>query len=478
MDKKIILLIVSLTFLFVLVYSPHFNQPLPYHHDEWVHISNSASMKEQGFSYFLKHPIESGFAFLLLIISLFVNLITIYKFLPAINALIIGIILFSFLEKRFNYWIGLFSIIFLASLKSNANIMGIWFYVPIIAVIILDYLCLFTLEDSIKENNPKKMYLVLLYLFLIGIIHQSSFLVISLVVLIYLSINYKFLINNKKYFYPFLILMIPSIIVFLHFTNNLTNIGGFFKNFIWGPIMPQINYNPFLFYGFLSSIFAVIGFIIAYQKKKLLPFRIYLFIPLINIILFPLTKISIFSAYQRYLYHFMIAMIPFSAIGFYYLIKKISKLLNKNKIIKITGVSLFIILSIVLIFYNYYDLHSQAKVYISVYPDEIEALGELKDYPKGRILVPTRMGSATKFIADKETIISYSNFKYFNNPAEFYGGDCNIKENFLYNISTKHYIKTDYVYSDKQINCSFLEELYTKNKKSVYSVKLNYSDLH
>jgi hypothetical protein len=476
MDKKNLLFIFALVFIFLIVYSPHFANPLPFHFDEWTHISKATKIREQGLNYFFNNsPVQIGFDIILVLISFFVNLIFIYRFLPAINAMIISFILYIFLRKKFNYWTGLVSIIFLASLRTNVNILGLWFYVPIIAAIVFDYLCLFYLEKSIKKDNPKNIYLVALFLFLIAFIHQSSFLIIFLVVIIYLLFNYKFVIKYYKYFLPFLILIIPATLT-LPFLG-VKSLSSLINEIIWLPAVTQIYYNPFLFYGLLSSIFAGIGYYLCYKQKKLLTFRIYILIPLINLlVLFPIKKFTIFSAYQRYLYHFMIAAVPLSAAGFYYSIKFIKNKLGKyGKNLSYIIIGSILLFSFIAIFYNYYDLNPRARLYYSVFPSEYEALQSLKDYPKGKVLTLIRIGAAMPAINGNDAVFDFEDFEATESLYNFYEGDYELKKEYLYNdYFTSDDI--DYVHSKEPINCSFLEEIYQNayqnNSNYIYKVEL------
>jgi hypothetical protein len=456
-NKKLLLLPAVIVFLFLIIYSPHFIHTYPFHFDEWSHISGATRIREQGLSYFSHYSlVEVGFDIILLFISFFFNLIIIYQFLPAINAVIIAVVLFYFMRKNFNYWVGgLVSILFLASLRSNVNILGLWFYVPIIGAIVFDYLCLFFLEESVRTDKPKKIYLVVLFLFLIAFIHQSSFLVIFLVTLIYFCFNYKFVLNHKKYFIPFLILIFPAIVMFLFFSNGLQNIPKFFNRLLWAPSITQINFNPFLFYGILLSLFAVAGYYFCYKKRKLLPFRIYVVIPLINLFMFPFTNFTVFSAYQRYIYHFMIAAVPLSSVGFYYSIKYIQNYLKKyNKIVVNITVGALIIFSFMTIFVGYYKLYPRASLYYSIDSDEYEALQSLRDYPEGKVLALRRLGAPMKVVSGHEALFNFVNSENIIKLNEFYSGDCDIKKEMLYNNYFRRQ-KTGYVHSKKQINCLF-----------------------
>jgi hypothetical protein len=476
MNKKKLLLFFALIFIFLLVYSPHFIHTYPFHFDEWYHISKVARMHEQGLSYFSNQElVQVGFDIILLFISFFVDLIVIYQFLPAINVVIIAVILFYFLRKEFGYWVGLSSVIFLASLKSNINILGLWFYVPVIGAIVFDYLCLFFLEESVRTNKPKKIYLAALFLSLIAFIHQSSFLVIFLVILVYLCFNYKFVLNYKRYFAPFLILIIPALIMVWSLSRGFKRMSYFFSKFTWSPIAAQINYNPFLFYGILLSLFAIIGYYFCYKQRKLLIFRIYILIPLINLSIFPFTNFTVFSAYQRYIYHFMIAAIPLSAAGFYYIINYIQNYLKKyNKIIANIVIDFLIIFSFIVIFVGYYELRSGATLYYSIDSNEYEALQSLRDYPGGKVLAIRRLGAPMKAVSGHEAKFNFFYPERSTKLNEFYSGDCDLKKELLYNNYFRRQ-DTGYVHSKNPINCSFLKEIYQNENNSIYEVDLNRS---
>jgi len=488
--KKKVLLIISLVILGIIVYSPHFVYHLPYHLDEWDHIGRSIRMQEQGISYFSNSsPVEIGFDFIIIIFSLILSIIKVdivnfYQFLPAINATIVGLILFFCLRKEFKqYWIGLCALPFLAFMPSNVNILGIWFYVPIIAAIPFIYLSLFNLERSIRDNEPKRLYLVALFLFIVAFIHQSSFLVIALSVLICMIFNHKFVLHNRKYFYPLLILIIPILIMVYYLSSGFTDLPRFFSHFIWGPITPQINYNPFTFYGILASFFALFGFYRCIKEKKLLSLRIYAVISLISILAFPLFEKTIFSAYQRYIYHFMIACVPLSAIGFYYSIvwiKNKLKVKENKKTIVLTIITLILIVGMS---FNYFTLHPQAKLYHVIEPGEIEGLKLLSSYPEGNVLVPINMGIAVRPITKThDEALNYFAWRRSDNLDMFNSADCKRKEEYLYNSNLwsipgdynpggrKEKNSIQYLFSKDEINCDFVEKIY---EKDYYVYKLN-----
>ena len=101
--KQVLILIGVLVFIFLLVYTPHLVNPFPTHIDEWTHISQTIKLKQGevgmggGFG-----SVEIGFHIFLAFLSLFTNLLIVYKFLPAIWALVTALILFAITYKLTN----------------------------------------------------------------------------------------------------------------------------------------------------------------------------------------------------------------------------------------------------------------------------------------------------------------------------------------------------------------------------------------
>lgn len=478
---KKVLVVIALLFTFTLVYSPHLNYRFPFHVDEWWHTNKALDIKDFGIDFFTSdyfNPVEIGIQLILFIISLFINIVLVYKFLPAINAVIIVSVLFYFLSKKFNYWVGLVSIFVFASLRSNVNIMGLWFYVPVTAAIVFDYLCLFYLEKTVKEKNPKKIYYVALFLFLIAFIHPSSFLVMSLVIIIFLLFRYKYVKQNYRYFLPFLVLLIPAFFVLRQLTNKFSNLSNVFSQLVWGPNIVQINFNPVLFYGIILFIFGIIGFYLTYKKRSMLSFRIWIVIPLINIFIFPFINFTLFSSYQRYLYHFMIAAVPLSAIGIYAILKLVSRHIKSINVKKIIIILSFISI-LLIIFHNYYNLHPQTKLYRVIDEDDYEAMLFLKEqgnqssldsfnqYWAVETIAPRFPGTGIRTIARKSSLGAIFHKKEADESISlFYNGNCSEKKKI---IDQYRYIK--YIYSYQEIDCDYLKEIF-RNKKVIMYQKI------
>ena len=499
---KALLVILALVLLFTLQYLPHFNYKYPFHIDEWHHISEARTIEEQGIKFFTYHyfnAIEVGFQIILFLIDSFFPLVLVYKFLPALNAVIIACVLFYFLTTRYSFWAGFFSMLFLATIKSNINILGLWFYVPVVAATPFVYAFLFLLPESL--NNRFKWYLSLVLLAIVAFVHTSSFLLIGVLTGFFYMINIKYLglgkykkyldsdylQKNLKNLWPLLIVIIPVLII-------INNFWGAFdlKRVIFGASPANvITYNPFLLYGVLSSIFAFLGVIISLKKRKILPFSIYFLITLINILLFPSTNFTFFSAYQRSVYHFMIASVPLSALGLFFSLNFLYvysiKLFRLPKFKKLGLISTYIIIAILaissfgVIFYDYlnYEIDPRAALYTLIDDDDYKAMLFLKGYspPSNfnahhkdwNVLSPIYPGNAIPAVSRKTSFaaIHYSPEEQNTLAKNFLQANCSEQAKL---INHNYYSGLRYVYSYKPLNCIFFEEIFRNDKVYLYKI--------
>lgn len=482
---KTVLISLMLLFIAFLIYSPHFSYKLPIHVDEWKLISWAGYFKENGLSYIISNPIEVGFVFVLVVLSLFFDLIQIYHILPALNIILVGLVLFLLMKKKYDYFTAFLALIFLASLKSNINILGLWFFIPVVFGISFIYLTLFNFEEAVATNNNKKFYIAIAALFLLAFIHQSSFLAISFTLLIFFSIKRKFVIKNKKLFYPFLALLIPAFLTAYYFSQGFADIMLFLNKFSWGPLSPQINFNPFLFYGIVGSLFAALGYYFTFKKKEMLVFRIYILVPLINMLIFLFIDKTFFSSYQRYLYHFMIAAIPFSAIGAKYFFGKVVLFFKSKKVyVYFIGILLIASIFILGLFYSYYKIHPQTSIVHLISESELKELRELEKFPYGVVLAPLTIANTLEAAAHKKPMFYLKDFDEWDNQiSRFYSSDCEDMEEFIYSghlfdktseITSNYDVRPwpDYILSSNDINCGFFEELYSGESFSFYKVNL------
>jgi len=484
MDKRYLLLALALLLGGFLVFSPHLTNSYPLHIDEWRHITLSENLLQSGsgfLTFMINNPLETGFHIFLIFVNFFFNLVTFYQFLPLLNFLAISLVLFYFLRKKYNFWVGLFVVLFLSSLKSNVNISGLWFFVPLTLAIPFIYLFLFLLEDTFESN--KKFILVLASLFLVSFIHQSTFAVLSLTFILFFIFRKNLIKINYKYLSYFSILLLPILLAGLFLFRTSLSLGIFFNKFIFGPGIIQINYNLFLLYGIVPSIFALIGFFYLFKKKELLPIRIYFLISAFNLILFSIFHFSIFSSYQRYVYHLLLSGVVLSSVGLYFSLRYfyLKLFFVNNNLFKKILVFVLALLLICSSFIGYYSIHPQAKLYTIINDADYHAMVFFKNYSFPTLLqnykpelsevisLPSP-GVALPALARKSSIsgIFFALERGKIDSVNFFNSNCADKKEIL-----SHWENLKYIYSYSDINCSFLENIYSYGGVWIYTISPN-----
>lgn len=476
-----LILILTLILTFLLIYTPHFTNPYPVHVDEWHHITEAIKLK-QGITPFGFSGLEIGFHIILTLLSYITNLVLIYPFLPAIWTVFTALILFYITRQKTtqfknNFFIAIFTIIFFASIRSNVNITGLWFFTPLTFSIPFIFLYFHLLTKGIEEKNKKLIiYGLIIILFLLPI-HAISVLFAIPIIIIYLLINYEYLLKEYKFFSLFLlipliglifykfIMKIPFKILFSHLINSIQFKQG------WGVL--ELNNSPFELYSLTAYILAIMGiiFIFTYKSilKKYLIYILWPLITLISILIFKQTGISYLSPYQRNLYYFAISLPFLSALGFFYLLELIKiqinkiNIQNKKLIYKIIQIVL-IFLVISLTFNFYFNLQNQVKLYKVIDSNDYQALKFLSQFPQTKVMAPAITSTAIFPVSGHNpvgTIVFYGNRKDVENF--FQTSDCNIKNQIL----EKHKVK--YIYSKQPIECNG-ELIY--NQKNIFIYQL------
>jgi len=453
---NIIILTISCILIFTLIYSIHFDYRFPYHLDEWNHISFSNSFPS------INH-LELGFHFFLKCLSYFTNLVLIYKFLPAIWGVLSALALFYIVYKKSDkFWIAIFSIIFLASIKSNLNILGFWFFTPLTFSIPFIFLYIYFFNEGFLRR--KKSYIILSLLIMIFLIpiHAVSVLFSIPFLIIYSLINYKYLKEEYKFFLFFL--LIPLIgLIFYKYVMQLS-IGNLFSNIFqnlqfkkgWGIIERNITFTEI--YNLIGYLLALLGAFILILKRKR-EYYIYLLWPLtilISVFIFKITDISYLAPYQRNMYYFALSLPILSAFGLYYLIILIK---NSIKDITLKRILIIILLIFVLIltFKSYYYAPENTTPYQFINEDNYQAILFLSNYPKGITLAEDLVSITVNPISNQPSLIKMHEFQKRYDALIFYKeSECENKSNFIdkYNIT--------YVISSSKINCNW-SEIYNKN---------------
>ncbi|MEM2956378.1 MAG: DUF6541 family protein [Candidatus Pacearchaeota archaeon] len=489
---KIAIFFVVLIFIFFMVYSPHFNYKYPYHSDEWHHIAEIVSAEKGNFNvnpYFIEQPkrtdYEIGFH---VIMALFFKITGIdpvlsWRFFPAIFACLSAVILFIFINKISDFKTGILSMLFFSTLKSNVNILGLWFFVPMSFVIPLFYLTFFFFVKFVdkKELKEKKKFLILSFitLFIILISHAPTAMFIAPILLIYLV--YRFfgkedrkslnLLIKNRFIYIFLIvsffIILLSFILFWH--GSLAQTLKLFYDFLIfekGFTPYEIRYSLFFFYGPVAFILAMFGIISSLKNNKKIIFTFSFILSAILILIFSLKEISLLAPYQRVLYYSLLSLAPLSAFG-------VSALFNTAKKIKIKWIYILALILIFIIlllsfytsFFYYNKLPETSKLNVQLYKlitdEDYKAIIWLKkNFGEGNlVLARPHISSAIYPISENYVFTitpAHLGGEYIVGIDYFFSSNCDFKYDFLDRY------EPDFVFSRQKINCGF-KEIYSQN---------------
>jgi len=456
-----LILIPSLIFVFLLVYSPHFSYKYPLHADEYHQIAKAINFIENkelntipNYQHQPYSPnLEPGFTiFLSLLASMKLNLILFYKFLPAIFAALAAFTLFHlmfYITK--NFYLAISSIVFFASLKSNINLHGLWFFTPLTLAMPLIFLFFLLFLKALDKKSSKILVLTILVLILLFTVHPTSAVLVYIITFWYLLIKKDFKKNIL-----FLVIL-PPLIMFLllillkdaqHPIINLI-LDWLILEEGWGYV--EIKYFLPSLYNLVPFLLAMIGLYPAIKSQKSRIFVIWFLLTISFIFLFNNYQFSLIFPYQRILYYGLLSLAPLSTFGLFFILSYI----KKYKAI----VPVFLILIGIFTFYNYYNLPEESQLYHVLDDNDYEALIFLKSLPPEMILAPLPQSTAVYPIS-RHYVIGMTQANILGGEKEkvkeFYDGDCGTKQNILGQYPIK------YVLSKSKLDCNFLKEIYSK----------------
>ncbi|MBT4857732.1 hypothetical protein HON49_01045 [archaeon] len=324
-----VLLIVLLVFGAVRTYQRHVTYEFSYHHDEWQHLGISKQIIDEKYNLnynpFIgeeRHhkDLESGFHLFLSSFFLMYDLnpINSYKYLASIFFIFSGLAIYVCVSKLSkNYLTGLVALIVFISLKSNVNILGNEFFVPMIMS--LPFVFIYILNFK----NIKLSFIILMFLLFI---YPPTF------ILLFPTIFVPFFHNdnkNKKFYFVGFLLLGLLLILYLIWVGDIKNSLKYLIDLLyfekgWGRL--EVKFLIPLLYGIFNTILALFGFVKVFKKQKnFIIFSYLAFFNLTLITIFNTFDFSIIIPYSRAVHYTMIAFIPLTSFGFVYLIDKLVK---------------------------------------------------------------------------------------------------------------------------------------------------------
>ncbi len=463
---------ITLTALFLLIYSPHLKNPFPLHIDEWHHITESIKLEKGEYNKGDIVGIKIGFHIVLLLINKFTNLIVIYKFLPAIWAVLTAMIIFTTTYKLTNnFTIAFSSLIFFSSLKSNVNILGLWFFVPLTFSIPFIYLYIYFFTQGLKIQNKNYILLTLTIMLILIPIHAISVLFAIPILALSTLPHLNYIKKEYKFFTLFLIIPILGITFYtlirnLSLLNTITELTSFLQF--------RKGYNPLELDNSFLETYSLAGYILAgigtfylikkRKSKQYLPYLIWPIYLLFSIAIFRIIEISFLSPYQRNFYYFSLGLPFLSAIGTNYILNLIKTKLKNQNIKKLITILIFISI-IFLSFKSYYNIPQQLQLYTIITLSDYNDLLFLENFPSSKVLANPFISTALYSVSNHKpisTIYFYNAQDRAEVEAFFQIQDCEIKDLII----KKH--KPKYIISKIPINCNY--KLLSQKNNYIYEV--------
>jgi len=454
MEKnKIFLVLLIAIGTFLLVYTPHYNYPFPSHADEWHHITETIRLETGGYSG-KSIGLRLGFHILLLPLSKVVNLVLIYKFLPAIWAVLCVLVVFFtvYRKTKKDFFTAAMAMFFFASIKSNVNITGLWFFTPLTFSIPFIFLYIYFFTEGLERENKKLVLLSLLIMAFLLPIHAISVLFAFPFLIIHSLFNFRYIKKEGKLFSLFFIIPLMGVVFYKFMMqlpwqdliNNMVQALQFKRG--WGKL--EINNSPSELYSLIGYILLIPGVAsILKNRDNFKKYLVYLLWPvcvLLSIFIFRSSGVSYLVPYQRNLYYFAISLPLLSAIGASCLFKGISRFSKKAAYI-------FITIIIISAFWSYWRIPDQIALYEAIDDNDYRALLFLSSLTQASVVMaPAGTSEALYPVARKNPVATYAFYGNRKDSENFFNSDdCKIKEEILGKYGVR------YVLTKSKINCGW-----------------------
>lgn len=508
--KKLQWLVLLLTLggVFFIVYAPHFTYALPFHVDEWHHISEGLRLGNYG-EYFRIFQAESanrfsgaeiGFHFFLFLLSFVTNLVLAYKFLPALWAVFSAAAIFYVVYKKSdnNFLLSWLTVLFFASLKSNVNLLGLWFFTPLTFVLPLILLYVYFFDEGLKQLKTNYLLISLGLMAVIVPTHSLSLFFALPFLVIFTLLNWKSALKKWPIMLAYLILPVLAIFFYQYILNipwsQLPARLGDLVTFRHGWGILELGNSLTEVYSLTGYILAIIGIghiFHAKQIKKYSIFLLWLLSTAILILIYRTTGNSYLSPYQRNVYYLAIALPIFSALGLYWLIRSSSdffgRFLSQSKKEKripglgditiklnitqrltvwiIRGLTaLIIIITIFLTFGHYYRMPVQVGLYHVLEKDDYSALLYLAPFATGKIMATPFVSCGVYPIMRLDPVGSLPFYGHKDAIRDFFiSDDCSVKTAILKQENV------NFIVSPSIIDCGY-RLIFKNNSNYIYAV--------
>jgi len=486
-------------------YTVHEKYHLPFHSDEWDHLTLGKELTKTGSiesikkvnpyigipytSYWVNQ--ESGFhlftALLLdhtdLPVEKFgVVIPTIISFILALNAFV----LVRYLTE--SLFAGLTSAVFSVTIKSNVTFLGPWFFVP--SSVGLAFAPMF-LYLFLRALYSKKIFnefdVIFTSTFIVaGLFHPPSVTALIPVFCLYLILNHKILREKKEKFILAaavgFVLFIAMLFVFNISLSLLSNPISFLSRYLVFTgsdykIKIMYSYPAYLGWGVISL--AILGVYTAIssenRKEWILPVAVISLLPLA--VQFYHTGKVFLSPYRRIFFYVAEILLLSAGLGLYYLYREAFNFIKTSAI----NMKVKVVLDVFVIVLVFYILSLQIdstfknadKLYHVIDEGEIEPLYWVKEStPEGAIFITKpEVSQAFTPIAERKIVAKPRTFlrvtqERIDDVNTFFTVGCSKKKQIIekYDVS--------YVFGP-EISCNFLHLIHSSGGDYIYKVDLN-----
>jgi len=244
-----------------------------------------------------------------------------------------------------NHYAALFSMIFLASLKSDVTVFGLAFALPMTLAIPLIYSGASSLVRGLGGGDARYLACGLTILPGLFFIHPVSALLVAVVAggqaVMQRTEARKVVMKSKSIILPAaLILLALSLALVLSQTSNASGLVETFLERITFPgeeMFSTKTYSLLAYYGAIPMLLAAVGVLAAIRKKLLRHLLVWLAFAAAVAAMYPTLGYTIILPYHRALYMTLLALAPLSGLG-------LAELLRSTKLNRELTVALAVLL--------------------------------------------------------------------------------------------------------------------------------------
>lgn len=438
----------------------NYTYPYPLHGDEWTHLAKAKYTQQTGRLAMLNpyHPaqaklvnLEGGFSsYLSSLISFLGNdYLEYFYILPAFFGALIAVLIYLLAFRITQSWpASLISSLLFASIGSNINILGFWFFLPVTLGIML--LLLYFMFDGTSLLLKAIVFLTLAVVYPL----------LCPVVLAYEAYNYR---KNKLAICAVILLGLLGIgIAYLlvgwqSVSSYIISEKGWTQGF-------EVVYNPLIYFGIAGSLLAGLGLWFGLKERKSAPILIVFLFALANIILFKFYHFTIVLPYQR---SFLLLMVSMALLGGFGTIMLNSVLASfmKNKPVRYAVIVMAVTIAVFFSFHNYFDIEKKQFIPILYLTNEqIRELSNLEnDAFENAIFVTPPGVSFTVYpvLGGRITALAGSNLGFgdYKQLFRFEKSDCAAKLEYMQKNNAS------FIISHKKLSCPWLTQI---TAKSIY----------